>query len=926
MSDLNNVLFLSNLLDEICQVIPYKLHEIQFNLCLCIAECSVQLFMHGYEPTLVLLRLKRLLKICPCAAENVLLAMIRALNVCWSNCVLQITNFCLNIIQNYGCHKIIAQTLLASIFQWNQNKGIINDSIESIVSTVNFNSTSKLRSCQNYHEMSPFMRADCHITMSIQLIKLCAEFDNQHFITKWLAKIKKSTFLSENTLFSFFVAGLYLCKRFDNHHQQSLLNLINKKYLLPFITYAINNETNCYKKLHLLQVVPTTACMQENVSLVINLIKQFEECNEETLQIYSIIMYFDLWTIESRCYRFLLYSISKDKPGWQWNVVKAYTVQKLVKTNPNSDLVPILKQMLAFYIKHKLYLPMKLTLESLIELCSAEYLSSEALLKIFDKNIGNIHHPSVISSYCDLLAESAIQTTDNKVRTENIQKLWSLVLHSNINTIKCALKSLSKIDLENMPMRILPQTFQSIPNIVTQLEDLEKLELLEGPILGECWIKFIQNINAACINEALSTLSIWLGQELIKNTSFRVPSDHEPKSLKHLPEYSIARGLMSFVVPKRKKMLDTDERLKQNCLVVLNGTDKPMYAFDWSFLDRYLTEGPQSKLWKESITLIAKQSMRSTSAFRLLYKCYEYYKNLDINQKKLLFNTLVKVSHIMYHDFQKQFMANVLDEVYIFDDDKINNINSDDLLCHYLNECKLILQNPETNTVNIDLICHLFENIWCTIQLDNKKVLEVFLSCCLVIPIKVLENMRPYPVQNDSLPKFITMCCAQNFVTSNTSFNALEECIKAANQFSKSKIDLCNLVVDIFCFKHYEQFHHEFINNLMVHLAGFMKNAFTNESFDDMFSVFICIIISISGFDGISSDDGTILKCTVFPHALATFAKNSAQTFRIIEWLKTMRSIQNLSEDYTKLFNCCLAALKHDVYFKNWMNTKKFLL
>lgn len=65
--------------------------------------------------------------------------------------------------------------------------------------------------------------------------------------------------------------------------------------------------------------------------------------------------------------------------------------------SPNSDLVPILKQMLAFYIKHKLYLPMKLTLESLIELCSAEYLSSEALLKIFDKNIGNIHHPSVIS-------------------------------------------------------------------------------------------------------------------------------------------------------------------------------------------------------------------------------------------------------------------------------------------------------------------------------------------------------------------------------------------------------------------------------------------------------------------------------------------------------------------------------------------------
>lgn len=30
----------------------------------------------------------------------------------------------------------------------------------------------------------------------------------------------------------------------------------------------------------------------------------------------------------------------------------------------------------------------------------------------------------------------------------------------------------------------------------------------------------------------------------------------------------------------------------------------------------------------------------------------------------------------MYHDFQKQFMVNVLDESYMFDDDKIKNLNS----------------------------------------------------------------------------------------------------------------------------------------------------------------------------------------------------------------------------------------------------------
>jgi len=55
--------------------------------------------------------------------------------------------------------------------------------------------------------------------------------------------------------------------------------------------------------------------------------------------------------------------------------------------------------MLGFYIKHSMYLPMKLTLESLVDLCLAEYMNPESLLKIVDKNIVDIHHPSVISRY-----------------------------------------------------------------------------------------------------------------------------------------------------------------------------------------------------------------------------------------------------------------------------------------------------------------------------------------------------------------------------------------------------------------------------------------------------------------------------------------------------------------------------------------------
>lgn len=104
----------------------------------------------------------------------------------------------------------------------------------------------------------------------------------------------------------------------------------------------------------------------------------------------------------------------------------------------------------------------------------------------------------------------------------------------------------------------------------------------------------------------------------------------EPKNLKHLSDHSIARGLLSFVVPKRKKCLNEEEDTKVTCLAIINGTNKPMYSFDWCFLEKYMIEGPCSKLWKESVKLIAKQSIRSTSAFRLLHKCYEHQSNVDV--------------------------------------------------------------------------------------------------------------------------------------------------------------------------------------------------------------------------------------------------------------------------------------------------------
>lgn len=51
-----------------------------------------------------------------------------------------------------------------------------------------------------------------------------------------------------------------------------------------------------------------------------------------------------------------------------------------------------------------------------------------------------------------------------------------------------------------------------------------------------------------------------------------------------------------------------------------------------------------------------------------------------------------------------------------------------DLLCHILSEFKQILQSPEAHIENVNFICDILGNIWCTINVENK----VCLRTCMI--------------------------------------------------------------------------------------------------------------------------------------------------------------------------------------------------
>lgn len=64
--------------------------------------------------------------------------------------------------------------------------------------------------------------------------------------------------------FSFYLAGIYLCKIGDRSQQLTMLQLLNKKILLPLISYATNLETSHYNLFDLITSIPTAASVPVN--------------------------------------------------------------------------------------------------------------------------------------------------------------------------------------------------------------------------------------------------------------------------------------------------------------------------------------------------------------------------------------------------------------------------------------------------------------------------------------------------------------------------------------------------------------------------------------------------------------------------------------------------------------------------------------
>lgn len=76
-----------------------------------------------------------------------------------------------------------------------------------------------------------------------------------------MSEINHTSDLLDDTMFNFYLAGVYLSKLCDRSQQQTVLKLLNKQYLLPLISYALDLQISHYGRFDLMRVIPTAACI-----------------------------------------------------------------------------------------------------------------------------------------------------------------------------------------------------------------------------------------------------------------------------------------------------------------------------------------------------------------------------------------------------------------------------------------------------------------------------------------------------------------------------------------------------------------------------------------------------------------------------------------------------------------------------------------
>lgn len=408
----------------------------------------------------------------------------------------------------------------------------------------------------------------------------------------------------------------------------------------------------------LLQALPSLAGERSCVALLLRLVGSLSA--KPSMASLRLSLLSKLWRVEPRCFQFLHKALEETPPEsffTEFQITRALVIKGIVSSHAaqyGSELLPILSGILNQCHSVEVTLAATLALESIFTLIQEAVIDIRTTIKVLAPKLTRDTRPEVLVRYCRLLGlaptfrvagpEYAAFLTDSLTwlwRTADSSATGGLA-HPAVSA--AAYSAIGAFPLEATKLKMLPAAARAGLKLppkycATPAEAARRPEDVLPYVPAECWprllmtgaagsseqqaaaasspqlLEGVKGLLAALVRQELDNLprSVYHLSQAMQNAGA------EPVSYNHLPDHSVLRGLVGYLLQQRELPRPhlSDGGPLAACLAVLARPhpSRPLPPLDWSSLE-YMLDSVE--LNNHFVNIIARQAPHSRSARLIL--------------------------------------------------------------------------------------------------------------------------------------------------------------------------------------------------------------------------------------------------------------------------------------------------------------------
>ncbi|KAK4884735.1 hypothetical protein RN001_001006 [Aquatica leii] len=691
--------------------------------------------------------------------------------------------------------------------------------------------------------------------------------------------------------------------------------------ILILLMYKLSHSQEPFINFALLNAVPKMAVLEENLPLVLNILKLTRE-GLVGMKSFSLTLYYNLWETSNKCYSYLQSILADSNISDQSQTVKmefyttkAHVAKQLCMKSPErygSELVGHLSEILNCCKKNWGTVATSFALEGIIFLCKSGIISIGSTWKALEPYFENETRVPIIKKICDFMTE--INSFDpseysDELLSAIVTKLFVYVTSESAEVVSAAYNALGSFSLDE---------------VMTELNLVIDGKFKTNSKPGNCWITLLENTETSNLNYVGDFLIKYVSVEIAnyRKGTYIVPEGcKEPTTYNYLPERSIVRALGNYLKRNIQVWHDSSKYVYLQCLRVLSQEySKILPPMDWCFLQELIHDS-EARLY--CIAIACHQVQLSGTARRLIENYVEAIvevtnKDEDIvavyQQLKYLCNSIQPMT-------LRPFIEKSLNYAIKTHEAEVQT-KGKSLLQILVVHVRQILTDETLQEANKMALAQVLVNVTWHIGIDTVVFLEI-LKCVIKLPKRFIDELSSPKLWKTpsvaNLKLSVKVRCAvavdtnslswMNEFIDETSFMAVEQPFVLLN--------IANLIKSYRNSECASTWLLEYLNHIQSTIAN---ENMSNYNLQFLCDVFIISMIILSGYNVFLESTDELVRLSeyhllMFSQSITKLMKIqywNSNIGHIAEWLFHMSSYPETPMHYRKTFYQTLAAIRNE--------------